>query len=217
MRHWRAPAALALATALVIAVVHRRLPVPVAPSGKRKAGDVVVPGEVDATLRHLSASNTGVVENAQALRPTSGCLGPTSWRNVVSLPASPVRSDTRGGAAPSTSMVNLVMRFPDESAAAADVAPVPLLRQRRQVRIQDLCCRTADVREQTSAQYLLLDRYHGCLPRQSKICGRLPEFLLRRQLGPSSHSKRHDTRGTDASVGEWIAKVHGSSIAGMRG
>lgn len=143
MRHWRAPAALALATALVIAVVHRRLPVPVAPSGKRKAGDVVVPGEVDATLRHLSASNTGVVENAQALRPTSGCLGPTSWRNVVSLPASPVRSDTRGGAAPSTSMVNLVMRFPDESAAAADVAPVPLLRQRRQVRIQELCCRTS--------------------------------------------------------------------------
>jgi len=56
------------------------VPLAIAPSsgtgvvleGQRMADAVVVPSEVDATLRHLRVFNTGVVENTQTLRADIG-------------------------------------------------------------------------------------------------------------------------------------------------
>src|SRR6478752_7722023 len=76
------------------------VPLAIAPSsstgvvleGQRMADAVVVPSEVDATLRHLRLSNTGVSRTRKRCVPTSGCLAPTSWRNTASLPGFPVHA-----------------------------------------------------------------------------------------------------------------------------
>jgi hypothetical protein len=90
--------------------------------GQRMADAVVVPSEVDATLRHLRVSNTGAVENAQALRADIGL----SRANIVAkhrfIVGFSSARDSGSGPAPDTSLVNMVMRFPDRGAAVAAAA-----------------------------------------------------------------------------------------------
>ena len=106
------------------------VPLAIAPStgtgvvleGQRMADAVVVPSEVDATLRRLRVSNTGVVENAQALRADIGL----SRANIVAkhhfIAGFSSSRHTGSEPAPETSLVNLVMRFPDGGAAVAAAA-----------------------------------------------------------------------------------------------
>ena len=70
----------------------------------------------------LRVSNTGVVENAQALRADIGL----SRANIVAkhrfIAGFSSSRDSGSGRAPETSLVNLVMRFPDGGAAVAAAA-----------------------------------------------------------------------------------------------
>jgi hypothetical protein len=87
--------------------------------GQRMAGTVVVPSEVDGSLRQLSALNTGPAENAQALRADIELRRANvaaAHRFVAGFSTS---RTTEGESAPNTSLVHLVMRFPDPGTAAA--------------------------------------------------------------------------------------------------
>ncbi len=87
--------------------------------GQRMADGVVVPSEVDAALRELVVFNTGAVESAQALSADIGL----SRANIVAghhfVAGFSTYRSTGGGSMSDTSLVNLVMRFADQSAAAA--------------------------------------------------------------------------------------------------
>lgn len=87
--------------------------------GQRMAANVVLPTEVDATLRRLESTNTGPVPDAQGLRADIRArrAGIAEVHRFVAGFSS-ARS-TEGEPTPTTSVVNLVMRFPDAGAAAA--------------------------------------------------------------------------------------------------
>ncbi|EHB58152.1 hypothetical protein MycrhDRAFT_0588 [Mycolicibacterium rhodesiae JS60] len=87
--------------------------------GQRMAARVVLPTDVDTSLRRLESVNTGPVPNAQALRADIRArrAGIAEAHRFVAGFSS-ARS-TAGEPAPATSVVNLVMRFPDTGAAAA--------------------------------------------------------------------------------------------------
>jgi hypothetical protein len=90
--------------------------------GQRMADAVVDPSDVDAALRHLRPFNTGAVQNAEALRGVLGLsrVGILRSHNLIAGFAS--SRDSEGGSSPSTSLVNLVMRFPDGLGASATAA-----------------------------------------------------------------------------------------------
>ena len=83
------------------------------------AASVVLPTDVDATLRRLESTNTGPVPDAQGLRADIRArrAGIAEVHRFVAGFSS-ARS-TEGEPTPTTSVVNLVMRFPDAGAAAA--------------------------------------------------------------------------------------------------
>jgi len=114
------------------------VPLAIAPSsgtgvvleGQRMADAVVVPSEVDATLRHLRVFNTGVVENTQALRADIGL----SRANIVAkhrfIAGFSSSRDSGSGPVSDTSLVNLVMGFPDGGATGVTQRPTPIPRHR---------------------------------------------------------------------------------------
>jgi hypothetical protein len=90
--------------------------------GQRMADAVVVPTEVDAEVRRLRPFNTGAADDAEALRADLGLSRAkvlATHRFIAGFSSS---RDTEDGAAPGTSLVNLVMRFPDGNAAGATTA-----------------------------------------------------------------------------------------------
>jgi hypothetical protein len=90
--------------------------------GQRMATDVVVPSEVDATLRQLVVFNTGPAENPQALRADLRLARANIAASHRFIAGYSTSRSTEGGSAPNTSLVNLVMRFPDAGTAAAAAA-----------------------------------------------------------------------------------------------
>ena len=87
--------------------------------GQRMAASVVLPTDVDATLRRLESTNTGPVPDAQGLRADIRARrAGIAEANGFVAGFSSSRS-TEGEPTPTTSVVNLVMRFPDAGAAAA--------------------------------------------------------------------------------------------------
>jgi hypothetical protein len=87
--------------------------------GQRMAASVVLPTDVDGSLRRLESANTGPVPDAQGLRADirarrAGIA--EAHRFVAGFSSS---RSTEGEPTPTTSMVNLVMRFPDAGAASA--------------------------------------------------------------------------------------------------
>lgn len=83
------------------------------------AASVVLPTDVDATLLRLESANTGPVSDAQGLRADiRGRRAGIAEANGFVAGFSSARS-TEGEPTPSTSVVNLVMRFPDAAAASA--------------------------------------------------------------------------------------------------
>jgi hypothetical protein len=90
--------------------------------GQRMAASVVLPSEVDPSLRGLETTSTGPVPDAQALRADirqPRALIAEAHGFIAGF--SSARS-TLGEPTPTTSVVNLVMRFPDAGAAAAAAA-----------------------------------------------------------------------------------------------
>lgn len=90
--------------------------------GQRMADAVVLPSEVDSALRQPRVFNTGVVENAQALRVDIGLTRANILAAHEFTAGFSTSRDTEGGAVADSSLVNLVMSFTDQDAASAAVA-----------------------------------------------------------------------------------------------
>jgi hypothetical protein len=83
------------------------------------AANVVLPTDVDGSLRRLESANTGPVPDAQGLRADIRARrAGIAEANGFVAGFSSSRS-TEGEPTPTTSVVNLVMRFPDAGAASA--------------------------------------------------------------------------------------------------
>ncbi|MBB3602028.1 hypothetical protein FHT40_001661 [Mycolicibacterium sp. BK556] len=83
------------------------------------AASVVLPTDVDTSLRRLESANTGPVSDAQGLRSDiRGRRAGIAEANGFVAGFSSARS-TEGEPTPTTSVVNLVMRFPNADAASA--------------------------------------------------------------------------------------------------
>lgn len=77
---------------------------------------------MDAELRLLRPFNTGAVENAEALRADLGSSRAKILASHHFVAGFSSSRDSEAGSAPGTSLVNLVMRFPDGGAASATAA-----------------------------------------------------------------------------------------------
>ena len=86
------------------------------------ADAVVIPSEVDTALRELVVFNTGAVESAQALRADIGLSRANIAAEHGFVAGFSTSRRTGGGSEPDTSLVNLVIRFPDHGAAVAAAA-----------------------------------------------------------------------------------------------
>jgi hypothetical protein len=99
--------------------------------GQRMASNVVVPSEVDTTLLQLGASNTGPVDNPQALRADVGRARADIAATHGFIAGFSTSRNSGGVPVPNTSLVNLVMRFAAPSDAAAAAAQMSAAEPRR--------------------------------------------------------------------------------------
>jgi hypothetical protein len=83
------------------------------------AASVVMPSDVDATLRQLITVNTGPASNPQALRADIRLARADIAAKHRFVAGFSTSRSTEAESAPDTSLVNLVMRFPDAGSAAA--------------------------------------------------------------------------------------------------